>query len=45
MEILWILKGHESIVEIYEVYEEIDCIIFILEFLEGGDLHSKLKEL
>ena len=39
------MKGHEHILEIFEIFEEIDCIIIITELLEGGDLYQKLKEI
>jgi len=33
------LKGHDHILEIFEIFEEIDCIIIITELLDGGDLY------
>ena len=42
---MYLLKGHENIIEIFEIFEEIDCIIIITELLEGGDLYMKLKEI
>ena len=39
IEVLYLLKGHENILEIFEIFEEIDCFIIITELLEGGDLY------
>lgn len=30
---------HPSIVNIYEVYEEQNCVILILEYMAGGELY------
>jgi serine/threonine protein kinase len=31
---------HPNIVNIYEVFEEEDCIILILEYMQGGELYD-----
>jgi serine/threonine protein kinase len=35
---------HPNIVNIYEVFEEDDCIILILEFMEGGELFEAVGQ-
>lgn len=41
--ILKSLSRHENIIKMYEIFEEDDNIIIILELMEGGDLYSKIK--
>lgn len=45
LEVLYLIKGHKNILQIYEIFEEVDCIILITELLEGGDLYEKLKSI
>lgn len=35
---------HPNIVNIYEVFEEEDCIILILEYMEGGELYEAVGQ-
>jgi len=38
------LRGKPHIMQMIELYEEEDLIIFITELLEGGDLYQYIKE-
>lgn len=35
---------HPNIVNIYEVFEEEDCIILILEYMQGGELYDYIGQ-
>jgi serine/threonine protein kinase len=35
---------HPNIVNIYEVFEEEDCIILILEYMAGGELYDSIGQ-
>lgn len=35
---------HPNIVNIYEVYEEDDCIVLILEYMGGGELYDAVGQ-
>ena len=35
---------HPNIVNIYEVYEEENCIILILDYMAGGELYEQLSQ-
>jgi calcium-dependent protein kinase len=35
---------HPNIVNIYEVFEEDDCIILILEYMAGGELYDSVGQ-
>ena len=35
---------HPSIVNIYEVYEEENCIILILDYMAGGELYDQVSQ-
>jgi len=35
---------HPNIVNIYEVFEEDDCIILILEYMAGGELYESVGQ-
>lgn len=38
------VKGHENIVEIFEVFEDLKFVYIVLEELEGGELYDYLQE-
>ena len=35
---------HPNIVNIYEVFEEDDCVILILEYMQGGELYEAVGQ-
>lgn len=41
--ILKMLDNRDNFLQLYEVFEEEDSIMLITEYLDGGDLYSKLK--
>jgi len=44
IQILRMLTDRQQFLQLYEVFEEEDSIILITEYLDGGDLYSKLKQ-
>ena len=38
------IRSNPYVVHMYELYEELELIIFITELVEGGDLYKYMKE-
>jgi NUAK family SNF1-like kinase len=41
---LLVRLDHPSIVNVYEVYEEEQCVILILDFMAGGELYDQISQ-
>lgn len=44
MKILKYLPKHENILKTYEIFEEEESIIVIMELMQGGDLYKKIRK-
>lgn len=44
MKILKYLPKHENILKTYEIFEEEESIIMIMELMQGGDLYKKIRK-
>lgn len=34
---------HKNIIRIYEIFQETDMVIYIMDYIPGGEIYHKLK--